>query len=322
MKESMKTKYPYVFVVGCPRSGTTLLQRMLNAHPQLAVANDTHFIIRIAQCEGLNAKMELTPNHVKSVYQYKRFHRFGLTKEQVIQAAQNVKTYPEFISKLYKTYAQLQGKLYAGEKTPDYVKHITFLHKLVPKARFIHIIRDGREVALSTLQWSNRTKGPAKLDLWQKSPIAVCALWWSWQVESGLQQGRALGDNLYKEIHYQQLVSQPQQTMQQLARFLDLPYSPDMVDFHLGKTKSEQGLSAKSAWLPPTKGLRDYKTQMNSADLMLFESLTAPLLESLGYELSANSTNRTTDCAAGYQNWWDNHVARKERKYGALSKRC
>ena len=154
---------PYFFVVGCPRSGTTLLQRMLDHHPQLAVANDTHFIPKgVEKMIGGNDP-PLTPEHIEKVLGYRRFHRLGLSEAIVLKAAAKARTYGEFVSALYSEFGKLCGKQIAGEKTPDYVRHLPFLHALFPWVKTIHIIRDGRDVALSTLEWAREDKGPAGL---------------------------------------------------------------------------------------------------------------------------------------------------------------
>src|SRR5262249_30247711 len=96
---------PYVFVVGCPRSGTTLLQRMLDNHPQLAVANDTHFIPRCLEKTVPDAipemvrgaDLKLTPGLIEAVKSYHRFPRLGLSEETVGQAAAASRTYRQFV---------------------------------------------------------------------------------------------------------------------------------------------------------------------------------------------------------------------------------
>ena len=71
----------------------------------------------------------------------------------------------------------MHGKPLAGEKTPDYARNLPLLHSLFPWAKFVHLIRDGRNVALSTLEWANEGKGPGRIGLWQEEPVAVCS-WW------------------------------------------------------------------------------------------------------------------------------------------------
>ena len=275
---------PYLFVVGCPRSGTTLLQRMLDNHPQLAVANDTHFITRCLKKMKWVIDPPLTAELIEQVKCYRRFPRLGLTDHAVSRAAEKAKTYAEFVSFLYTEYGNMHRKSLAGEKTPDYVRHLPMLHSLFPQAKSIHIIRDGRDVALSTLEWAKAGKGPGRIELWNKEPVAVCALWWRMNVDFGMRDGMDLGTAVYREVKYEDLAAWPEKIIQGLADFLKLPFSTEMVKFYVGKTRSNSKLSAKSAWLPPTTGLRDWRSQMVARDVELFEAIAGELLSDLGYE--------------------------------------
>ncbi|MGE5194005.1 MAG: sulfotransferase family protein [Deltaproteobacteria bacterium] len=309
---------PYLFVVGCPRSGTTLLQRMLDHHPQLAVANDTHFIPRCIEKtvpEAIplavrGADLTLTAELIDAVKSYHRFPRLGLSPDSVDQAARASRTYRQFVSALYAAYAKQHDKALAGEKTPDYVRHIPLLHGLFPAARIVHIIRDGRDVALSTLEWATAEKGPGKFDLWRTEPVAVCALWWRWLVGSGREAGRKLSPACYFEVGYEDLLAHVKARLCSLSAFLDLSYSPEMAAYHEGKSRSQPGLSAKKAWLPPTQGLRDWRTQMADRDVALFEALAGDLLADLGYDrafttFSPEITSRAESC----EHWWHANAA-------------
>ena len=269
---------PFVFVVGCPRSGTTLLQRMLNAHPMLAVANDTHFIPRAVDRIGLDEALTLTPEHVAFVKDYKRTRRLGLTPE-AFQPPPGTTSYPGWVSQLYQAFARANGKPLAGEKTPDYVKRIGLLHRLFPQAKFVHIIRDGREVIQSVMDWSTETKGPGKLAIWSENPFAVAALWWAEQVQSGMDAGRAL-DGVYLEVRYDVLSKNPAPELSRIAGFLGLPDSPAMSEFHKGREIDNPKLSAKSAWRPATPGLRD-RDALRPEQLQLFDVLCGDLLDRL-----------------------------------------
>jgi aminoglycoside phosphotransferase (APT) family kinase protein len=304
---------PYLFVVGCPRSGTTLLQRMLNHHPLLAVANDSHFIPLAIADTAIGTDPNLTLQQVDWVRSYHRFHRLGLSEAAVDAAAEKSQTYGEFVSALYNEYSQVHGKQLAGEKTPDYVRHLPRLHALFPWVKSIHIIRDGRDVALSTLEWANEVKGPGKYRLWLEEPTAVCAMWWRWQVSCGRRDGAFLSSDAYTEIRYEDLVSDPQVVLQRLAVFLEIPFSEDMLNFYQGKRRYETGLSAKKAWLPPTPGLRDWRTQMTDRDIELFEALAGDLLSDLGYERRVTSFSREIIILANrYRKQWELESGQRE----------
>jgi len=302
---------PFVFLVGCPRSGTTLLQRMVNAHPQLAVANDTHFIPRALKKINTKAHqgdwvtLPLTEDLVSSVRHYRRFPRLGVAEEAVNQAANRAQTYSDFVSELYLEFAGMHGKALGGEKTPDYVKCLPLLHGLFPWVKTAHIIRDGRDVALSTLQWANPEKGPGKFELWKTEPVAVCALWWRQQVGLGRRDAALLKPDRYHELRYEDLVSDPATVLRSVTDFLGLDFASEMLSFNEGKVRSDSGLSAKKAWLGPTPGLRDWRVQMDNRSVELFEALAGDLLLELGYErIFTEISPSITAVAQRCRDWW------------------
>lgn len=260
---------------------------MLANHPDLAVANDTHFITRAAKKELRKTPDPLlTAGLIEKVCHYHRFPRMGLDEVSVRQAAQGAHYYSEFVSRLYTLRGEHFGKPLSGEKSPDFCRNIPVLNALLPWAKFVHIIRDGRNTALSALKWASSGKGPGRWALWDEDPVACCALWWRWQTGAGIRDGRSLPGRLCHEVKYEDLVAEPRATLSQVAEFLGIRDSDDMHQYFQGKTRLEPGLSAKSAWLPPTKGLRNWRTQMRPEDLAVFEAIAGALLQGLGYELS------------------------------------
>lgn len=307
VKSGAKSTNPFVFVVGCPRSGTTLLQRMLDNHPQLAVANDTHFITRAAKRVLRKDPIPpLTTELLDAVISYRRFYRMGLDVAEVRKAAVDCPGYAEFVCRLYTLRGQIKRKPLSGEKTPDYCRKIPVLHALFPAARFIHIIRDGRNTALSTLNWATDSKGPGKWSLWNEDPLGSCALWWRWQAGTGQHDGAKLERKFYLQVKYEKLVAKPKEVLRGIAKFLDIPESDAMANYHVGKTKNAPGLSAKSAWLPPVKNLRDWRKDMSPEDIAVFDGIAGELLRENGYSCLAKSpvdaaAIRIRRCLA----WWE-----------------
>lgn len=311
---------PAFFVIGCARSGTTLLQRILESHPQLAVANDSHFILEpITGYQPLHAVKglaigedpPLTGDMVRALREYRTFARTGLPPEAVDAAAGRARTWFGLVSALYDELARVNGKQYAAEKSGRYANVIPYLHAAFPAARFVHIVRDGRDVALSTLQWvAKRTyRGPGQFALYAQDPIATCALWWAGHVRNGRHDGAALGGPLYHEVRYESLVAEPESAVRSLAAFMGLPYSDKMLRFHEGRTQDQKNLSSKKRWLPPTPGLRDWRTGMNGTDLALFEALAGDLLAEFGYEVRCDKwSDEIRDRAARCREEWNREL--------------
>jgi Sulfotransferase family len=298
---------PYLFVVGCPRSGTTLLQRMLDAHPLLAVSNDPHFI-PFAPGVAVGLDPPVTPQLVEWLLGYRTFARLGLDEGTVSKAAAAAATYRELVATLYDAFGAARGKPLAGEKTPRYVRYLPLLHSLFPNARVVHLLRDGRDVALSTLEWARSDRGPGRFSLWGENPLAVCALSWRWHVSTGMRDAAAFGER-YSEVRYEDVVADPESTMRRVAEALELPFAFEMLEFHSGRTRAEPGLSAKDAWLPPTPGLRDWRTQLAPDQLELFDALAGDVLEVLGYERTAVEVSPGTNArAARYREAWESEL--------------
>jgi len=300
-----------------------MLQRMLNSHPQLVVANDTHFIPRTLEIVDprlistilQEGDIPLTESLVRAAYGYHRFGRLGLSDHRARQAATRANTYRQFVCELYAALASAHEKPLAGDKTPDYVRWLPLLHALFPWSRSIHIVRDGRDTALSLLDWANPKRGPGRFDLWREQPLVVAALWWRWQVQHGLTAATRLDPACHLVVHYERLVESPEVELRRVADFLKIPFASEMLRFHEGRQHDRTGLSAKQAWLPPTPVLRDWRRQMNGADRQLFEVLAGDTLALLGYPIRGDAPSPALVRQADeYRERWHSALARRHSR--------
>src|SRR5688500_1921999 len=188
----MPEEAPPFFIVGSARSGTTLLRLMLNAHRDVAVPPESRFITEIQHRDGSIRADDL----LSALGSHKRFQTWDLPLEAVRdEIDRDPVPFADGIAATYRVYARVHGKTRWGDKTPRYVEHIPFIAELFPQARFIHLIRDGRNVALS---YANVPFGP-------KNVAKAAALWGS-RVAKCCHDGRALGGGRYLEIRYEDLV--------------------------------------------------------------------------------------------------------------------
>ncbi len=285
---------PYVFVVGCPRSGTTLLGRLLDAHPELAIIHEGRFVAAwFEQRRGLTPDGDVTPELVDSLLGFRPFAGVRVTREQLEALAAGAAgpvAYADFVSGVFDRHGAAHGKRLVGDKTPHYVRSLPLLHGLWPHARFVHIVRDGRDVCLSVRSWpkvAERGGAAARYSSWERDPAATTALWWEWQVRLGREAGAALGPELYHEVSYEALVDDPAGGCRALCDFLTIPYDERMLGFHEGRTRDDPELDAKKAWRPVTPGLRNWRTEMPTPELERFEAAAGELLEELGYPRGA-----------------------------------
>jgi hypothetical protein len=308
---------PFVFVVGCPRSGTTLLQRLLDAHPDLVICPESFWIPYYYKKRiGLTPEGLVTPELISRLFEYYKFYRMKLDRDELeglIRSGEPV-TYSSFVSALFDLHGEIHGKSLVGDKTPDYARNLPTLHALWPGAKFIHLIRDGRDVQLSAVNWKRKAARFTSLfPSWGKEPVATAAAWWEWHVRQARESGRLLGPGLYCEVHYEALVERPDEECARLCAFLGIPYDGSMLRFHEGRTHMGDGRDAKAAWLPVTPGLRDWRVQMTAAEVERFEAVAGGLLEELGY---SRATSHPRNEVVAYASWIRDQFARDAHVLG------
>ena len=277
---------PYVFIVGCPRSGTTLLRRLVDTHPHIAIIHQSRFIPNFFERRrGLTPEGLVTTKLVDRLLEARGVKNLETSREMLeslVEAGEPV-SYSTFITGVFDLYGKGQGKRLVGDKTPAYVRRIPTLHALWPEARFVHLIRDGRDVCMSAINWRKADHALGRFSTWGVDPITTAAVWWEWHVRLGREDGGSLAPKLYHEVPYEALVSVPEDTCAALCDFLGLPYDDAMLKFHEGREKADPNLDAKKAWRPLTPGLRKWSEQMPAEDLERCEAAAGDLLEELGY---------------------------------------
>jgi len=285
--DTLRGTNPYVFLVGSPRSGTTMLKRMVNAHPLIAVTRETHWIPGFFEKrKGVTYEGFVTDRIVKKLFEHHRFDQMKVKPERLtcmLADAPNM-TYAALVSRIFDHFGKRKNKPLVGDKTPTYVRKIPTLHLLWPKAKFVHLIRDGRDVCLSMSKWRMAHKAAGKFSTWEADPVVTTALWWKALVGIGMQDGAKLREHSYLNLCYEQLVLHPGSECRKLASFLELPYVESMERYYEGRTNSDGQLSTNAAWLPPTAGRRNWRDQMPAEQVERFEAAAGDLLDVLGYE--------------------------------------
>jgi hypothetical protein len=284
------SRNPYVFIVGSPRSGTTLLARMVDAHPSIAVIHELQWIPRFFEKRrGLTSSGSVTPKIIPKLLENRRFARLKAGRaelEELIGAGGAA--YASFVSALFDRYGEMERKSLVGEKTPAYGRSLPTLHALWPRTRYIHVIRDGRDVSLSMVTWGKASRAAGRFArAWHRDPVITTALFWEWNVRLALEAAATFGPGLYHEVRYEAFVADPAGECAELCTFLDLPFDDAMLRSHEGRTRPDPVLEGDQVWLPVTSGLRDWRTQMSRDDVERFEAAAGQLLDELGYPRGA-----------------------------------
>lgn len=282
---------------------------MLNAHPELSIPRESHFLVDLAGDGKLvgNGGLDV-PALVDLLGSNAWFQAWDLDLTEV--EAQLGKTAPADVASavrvVYSTYAHAHGKTRYGDKTPSYVMHMPTILGLLPEARFIHLIRDGRDVALSFLDASF---GP--------DTVEEAALHWKQRVQRGRSAGRQLGPGRYLEVFYEDLVAGPEDALGAICVFLDLPYHPQMLRY---RELLDDFIASPDALPSHHQNLarspqvtRTWREEMTSNQVARFELLAGRELRRANYQPSGvrPSPADLYHAAAAYTAWQSRRVKKK-----------
>ena len=275
---------PPVFplLVGSGRSGTTLFRNVLDTHPDMAMTHEAHFIAPMARRRriyGSGPGFDVAA-FLDDLYANPNFVRQGVARDELAAdlAATPPAGFAAAVRSVFARYAADHGKPRYGDKTPGYVSHLPLLAEVFPEARFVHIVRDGRDVAMSYLDRSE----------WGPATISEAAHYWRDRVGRGRAAGRTLGPRRYREVRYEDMVDDPEATTRALCEFLDLDYRPELLHFHergqefIASSATPEAFSGLAS--PVTRGMRNWRTEMAPDDVAFFEAVAGELLADLGYD--------------------------------------
>ncbi|MCL4287970.1 MAG: sulfotransferase [Thermoleophilia bacterium] len=282
---------PAPFIVGVNRSGTTLLRMMLDAHPQLTIPPETHFVPELIEAAE---ERDPTPESLlETITRQREWGDFGLDEEGLLErfAAIEPLNAGDALRAFYTAYAERAGKPRWGEKTPIYVRSMRRIERALPEARFVHVIRDGRDVALSIRDRATK-----------EHPIDRIAERWVRRITRAREQARRLAH--YEEIRYESLILETRPTLERICAQLELPWDDAVLDYHrqsavrleeMRRELPEDGrrttlsverrmaTHARTTEKPDPKRVSRWREAMSRSDRELFESIAGPLLAELGY---------------------------------------
>jgi hypothetical protein len=261
-----------VFVVGCPRSGTTLVRLILDANPALAIPVESHFLLGLRP-RPWRARRDPV-GAIGSHFSVRRWDVDAGELEALVRSSGET-TFAGVAGAYFAAYAALHGKTRWGDKTPGYVAHLDTILGMFPGAQIVHVLRDGRASARSM---SEQPWGP---------PTAISGgHWWRRKVERGREFGRRAAVDSYVELRMEDLTADPEGATRTLCDQLDLTYDPAMLQYHERATERVRiaGTSLHRHLVSPvTPGLRDWSEGLTPAQRsMLTAACGKPLVE-LGY---------------------------------------
>ncbi len=271
------------FVIGSGRSGNTLLRAILCSHPDVSVPPESYVLANMVRKYSRYDYLpwsELVKIVIGELESHQQFYTWEIDMSPVYQRVNGLReedrTLSKIIDEIYSYYGdkRFPGWKIWGDKTPINTLRLKWIDPVFPGARYIHIIRDGRDVVRSYL----------KMGRYEKMDQA--AMRWKESVEAALEFGRKKGE-YYMELRYEDLVSEPERETKRVCRFLDIDFKKEILDHrtradNLGDVdKLEHHKNVTSPI--NTKSMGKWRDYFSAEEKKELESLLKDNLERLGY---------------------------------------
>jgi hypothetical protein len=268
------------FMFGLDRSGTTLLTMMVGAHSNIAVPLSTTgmwYDVALGLPEDFDST-EGAARVVDQILQHERIRLWDqrLDRERLIADVQPG-DFGSVVAAFHREYGRQSGKPVWASMDISTLDNMHLVNAWFPDARFVHIVRDGRDVALSHQGYK-----------YGAGNIAEVAVKWEARVTRNLRMGAMLPADRYYTLRYEDLVLSPEPTLRQLCKFIGVPFSSEMLDYQKSVDrkipKDKMFLWPALNGPPKAEKVGRWKKEMTVAQRVLFEQRAGSLLRELGYE--------------------------------------
>lgn len=288
----MKSVYPeIVVVIGSGRSGTTYLTRMLKETMDIGFSAEPKFIVPLYKQLHRFGDLRVPANMrrlVEKIHQgplFQHLHRVVGIPSHSQEILDRLKE-PNYTGVLYATFqliADKRGNSRLGYKDPADVMHLPILSKLLPSAKFVHIIRDGRDVALSLLKFR-----------WGATNLYSGGRYWARTVTTGRQHGAQLGDR-YFELRLEDLVLDTTRVATALGHFVNGGFHSNEVQRLIDRISETCDRNTIEIW----------RNKLNSRQRFLCEAGASDALRECGYSTEIGSGATLNPLVATWYRWAD-----------------
>jgi hypothetical protein len=273
------------FIVGNDRSGTTMLRLVLDRGPDAAIPPESMFLTDFAAAfdAGGPPDEEAAARLVQAVWRHPKVRLWELDgpPPTVPPRVSGLDAYRFAVEAPFRAYAAKHGKPRWGDKTPHYVHHIEHLLRVWPAARFVVLVRDGRDVALSL---KRMPFGPN--NAW------AAAQWWARGIRAG-ERAQEQHPDAVLTVRYEDVVRRPAAHVARVCAFLGLAFDEDMLA--LERADRKKIVADQAAWFPTLfegidpRGAGRWRREMPLRSQRVFAALAGDELARHGYEVEAGS---------------------------------
>lgn len=281
-----------IFIIGNPRSGTTLLRLMLTCHPNIVIPPEGGFLVHLFErYGGFAGEPDMIDAYAADVIACRKMDEWNMEAGELGRFLQErePRNYHDLGDGVYAFFASKHksGWTRWGDKNNYYLKHIPTLAQIFPEAKFVHIVRDGRDVACSYRELS-QTKGTYAPQL--PNSVVEIAVQWRDNLNQIANSFKSLNPGQAYTIRYEDILLSAEETLKDLCSFLGEPYNVNMLEYYKENTERSLEPEVYMQWkkktkeeLDPSRAFR-WKTGMFLEDVALFEKIAGDVLQQHGYE--------------------------------------
>jgi len=236
-----------IFIVGTPRSGTTLLRLLLNSHPELAIPDETNIMAWLYKKPG---KPRLLLPRASDAGNLTTAFGMNLAAEyDGLRRQKRPRSRRDKVAWFFESYAHQRGKQYWGDKTPGHARYARELKDLFPESTIVFMLRDPRAVVASFLRYKASTRR-TESDFWICDTIEEAVESYRRYIRPAINFAEHL-----EFIRYEDLVTHPLNTLQQVCRKLGIEFAPEMLEAgRSSESEFFEGTSKRRGALPEWKG--------------------------------------------------------------------
>jgi hypothetical protein len=269
-----------IFILGNPRSGTSLLRLMLHSHSEICIPPESHFFLWLEEKYGIWNFQDLD-SYLDDLHNATKFETWSLNRVELTDYLNNLvpESYAELTSLIYKFYALKENKepRFWGDKNSLWIDKLPKIMQYYPNAFIVHIIRDGRDVACSYKEINlKNVKSPYAPNL----PNEVSEIAETWNLNNIALENflKSVPKSQYVQIKYEHLLTSPKTTLQKVLEPLELKITSGQLEYYLKNKKDiepEEFFNWKEKLVQPpdTSNIGKYQTILSKKEIYIFNNI-------------------------------------------------
>lgn len=293
----IKNIRPPLFIIGNPRSGTSLLRLLLTTHHEIVIPPECGFVVWLFSKYGTWEKKDSRDAKRRNMFVSdlaltRKFETWGLASEEIQEAIRRNQPdgYGELSGVVYLAYGSHLGRECSlwGDKNNFYIDYLEKLFEIWPNAKFLHIVRDGRDVACSyreVMRSEVRSRYAPRLE----THLENIAHEWTGNLEKVGRFAASIADDQSLTVKYEDLVVRPTDVCKIICKWLQMEYDPEMKNFYRENKRLRLEPAETMAWKQKTdhpidaSGVGRYMNELNSDECKDFEKIAGDALAQYGY---------------------------------------